>query len=119
LNAHGVNDVRQTEILTGEPLMSEPSACEFEVAIEKLKSHKSPGINQLPAELWQGVDQFAMRSTNLLFLLGTRRNLPEEWKESIIVPIYKKSDKTDCVNFRDISIYQLRTQLYPTSCFQC
>jgi len=51
LNVHGVNDVRQTEIHTAEPLVPEPSAFEFELAIEKLKSHKSPGIDQIPAEL--------------------------------------------------------------------
>ena len=31
--------------------MPEPSAFEVEVAIEKLKRHKSPGIDQIPAEL--------------------------------------------------------------------
>jgi len=25
--------------------------------------------------------------------------LPEEWKEAILVPVYKKSDKTDCTNY--------------------
>jgi len=25
--------------------------------------------------------------------------LSEEWKESVIVPIYKKGDKTDCSNY--------------------
>jgi hypothetical protein len=29
----------------------EPSAFEVEMAIEKVKSHKSPGIDQIPAEL--------------------------------------------------------------------
>ena len=37
LNVHGVNDVRQTEIHTAEPLVPEPSAFEFEMTIEKLK----------------------------------------------------------------------------------
>jgi len=36
---------------TAEPLVPEPSAFDFELAIEKLKNHKSPGIVQIPAEL--------------------------------------------------------------------
>ena len=47
----GVSDVRQAEIQTAEPLVPEPSVLEVELAIEKLKSHKSPGIDQIPAEL--------------------------------------------------------------------
>ena len=34
---HGISDVRQTEIHTAETLVPEPSAFEFEMAIEKLK----------------------------------------------------------------------------------
>ena len=31
--------------------------------------------------------------------------MPEEWKESIIVPIHKKGDKTDCSNYSGISVF--------------
>ena len=51
LNVHGVPDVRQTETHTAEPLVPGPCAFEIELAIEKLESHKSPGIDQIPAEL--------------------------------------------------------------------
>ena len=51
VNVHGVNCVRQTEIYTAEPLVPEPSASEVDLATEKLKSHKSPGIDQILAEL--------------------------------------------------------------------
>ena len=44
LNIHGVNDVRQTELHTAEPLVPEPSAFDIELATEKLKSHISPGF---------------------------------------------------------------------------
>jgi len=30
--------------------------------------------------------------------------LPEEWKELIVVCVCKKGDKTDCINYRDISL---------------
>jgi sorting nexin-29 len=30
--------------------------------------------------------------------------LPEQWKESIIAPIYKNSDRMDCSNYRGISL---------------
>jgi len=46
-----MNDVRQTQIHAEEPLGSESSAIEVEMAIEKLKRHKSPGISEIPPEL--------------------------------------------------------------------
>jgi len=51
LNVHWVNDVRQTEIHTAEPLVPEPSASEVELAIEKPKSYQSQGIDQIAAEV--------------------------------------------------------------------
>jgi len=74
-HVHGHNDVRQTEIHTAEQRVPEPSDFEFDLAIEKLKSHKSPDTDQIPAELIKaGVEQFVMRFINLLFLLGIWRN---------------------------------------------
>ena len=57
LNVHGVNDVRQIAIYTAGPLVPESSSFEFEMTIEKLKRHKSPGIDQTPAELIQAGDR--------------------------------------------------------------
>jgi hypothetical protein len=51
LNVRGVHDVRQKDIQTAEPLVPEPSLVEVEIAIRKLKSYKSPGTDQIPAEL--------------------------------------------------------------------
>jgi hypothetical protein len=48
---HGVSDVRQTKIHTAEPLVPELSVFEVEMALETLRRHKSPGVDQIPAEL--------------------------------------------------------------------
>jgi hypothetical protein len=38
-------------IHTTEPVVPDPSAFEFEMGVEKLIRHKSPGMDQIPAEL--------------------------------------------------------------------
>ena len=99
LNVHRAHDVRQTETHTAEPLVPEPSVFEVELAIEKLKSHKSPGIDQIPAELIkEGGRTIRYQIYKLIVSIWNKEELPEEWKESIIVPIHKKGDKTDCNN---------------------
>ena len=78
---------------------------EFELAIEKLKSHKSPSINQIPTELIKaGSRTFRHEIHKLIISISNKEELPEEWKESIIVPTYKKGDNTDCIHYRGISI---------------
>jgi len=91
---------------TKEPLVPEPSASDVELAIEKLKSHKSPGIDQIPAELIKtGGKTILCEIHKLIISIWNKEELPEEWKELIILPIYKKGDKTDCSNYRGISLF--------------
>ena len=76
--------------------MPEPSAFEVEMAIEKLKGHKSLGTDHIPAELIRTeVTTICSEIHKLLNSILNKDELPEEWKRYIIVLIYKKSDKTD------------------------
>ena len=107
-NVHGVNDVRQTEKHTTEPKVPELSAFGVEMSTEKLKSHKSPGIDQIPAELIEtrGI-KIRYEIHELIISILNEEELPEKWKEYIILLIYKKGDKTDCSNYRGISLLYL------------
>ena len=116
---NGVKDVGQAEIHTAEPLVPEPSAFEVEFAIGKLKSHKSPGIDEIPAELIKaGGGTICWEIHKLITSIWKKEKLSEEWKESIIVPFHKKGDETDCNNYRGISLLPTLTKYYPTSCSQ-
>jgi hypothetical protein len=105
LNVHGAGGVRQTEIHTAEPFVPEPSASEVEVTIGKLKRYKSPGVDQIPSELIQaGGETLRSEIHKLIKLIWNKEELSHQWKESIVVPIHKKGDKTDCSNYRGISL---------------
>jgi hypothetical protein len=50
---HNVNDIRQIEIHVAEPLVPGPSHLKVEISIANLKKYKSPGSDQILAELIQ------------------------------------------------------------------
>jgi hypothetical protein len=105
LNVHGAGGVRQTEMHTGQPFVPQPSASEVEVAIGKLERYKSPGVDQIPAELFQvGGETLRLEIHKLIKLIWNKEELPHQWKESTVVPVHKKGDKTDCSNYRGISL---------------
>ena len=74
-NLHGFKDVGQAEIHRAEPMVPEPSAFEVELTIGKIKSHNSPGIDEIPAELIKAGDGTICGEIHKLILLfGRRRN---------------------------------------------
>ena len=105
-SVHGANDVRQTEIHIAQPLVTECSAFEVEMAIGKPKSHNSPGIDQIPPEFIKaGGTTICYEIHKLLNSVWNKEELPVEWKQLIAVPIYKKCNKTDHSNYRGISLW--------------
>jgi hypothetical protein len=40
----------------------------------------------------------------LINSVWNKEEFPDQWNESIIVPVHKKGDKTDCNNCRGISL---------------
>jgi hypothetical protein len=53
LNVYRVTDVRQTKIHTANQPASKPGAFQIKRATEKLKTYKSPGTDQILAQLNQ------------------------------------------------------------------
>jgi hypothetical protein len=100
----GLMMLAHRNIHTAELLVPEQSASEVELAIEELKSHKSLGMDPIPAELIKAGDRTILYEIHKLIIsIWNTEELPEEWKESFIVPIYKKGDKTNpAVNVNSI-----------------
>jgi hypothetical protein len=70
-----------------------------------LKEYKSPGSDQIPSELIQAGGKMLMSAIHkLINSIWNKAELPDQWKGSIFVPVHKKGDKTDCNNYRGISL---------------
>jgi len=111
LNVNGVYNVRQTEILTAEPLVPEPSAFEFEINVIKLQTHNHHLLNRFPHNLLkQGVETFAMRFLNLLILFGIRRNCLRSGRSQSLYLFIRRVIKQTVVIY---PFCQLHSKFYP------
>ena len=79
---------------------------EVREALKKMKGGKTLGPDGIPIEVWKAMGEKGVMWLARLFnsILKTKK-MPEDWRQSIIVPIYKnKGDAQDCNNYRGIKL---------------
>ena len=71
-----------------------------------MKKDKAVGPDELPVEVWKCMGEMRIKFLIRLFnrlLMGER--MPEEWRRSVLIPIYKnKGDAQCCGNYRGIKL---------------
>jgi hypothetical protein len=78
---------------------------EVQEAIRALKKNKSPGSDGITSEMLQaGGEQLAHEIHKLCNKAWHEGTIPGEWGKSILVPIPKKGDLSECSNYRTISL---------------
>ena len=111
LNVGEVNDVRHT----AEPLVPEPSTFEVELALEKLKSYKSPGIDQNPAELIKAGGRTIRYETHKRNSIWNKEEFLRSGRSRLLYLSLRKAIKQIVVIIGAYHFCPLRTKLYPTS----
>jgi hypothetical protein len=90
---------------TAELLVPEPSSFKVEIIVEELKRCKLAGIDQISVELTQpGGNTLRSEIHELISSVWNKEELPQQWKESIIVLIINKRDKTNGSKYRGKSL---------------
>jgi hypothetical protein len=71
--------------------------------------YKSPGSDQIAAKLIQTEGETLFPELHkLINSVWNKEELPDQWKESIILPLYKNGDKMGCVSFtNDSTVFSL------------
>ena len=89
---------------------------EFEVkeALKRMKGGKAMGPDGIPIEVWRCLGDIAIVWLTKLFnLIFWANKMPEEWRRSILVPIFKnKGDIQSCTNYRGIKLMSHTMKLW-------
>jgi hypothetical protein len=84
--------------------IEEPTLDEIQEIVRNLKRMKTPGTDNMNAELLQAAGpQMTQRIQDLVLNIMRFERRPNEWNKSITCPIYKKGEKSECSNYRRIS----------------
>ena len=99
-----------------EPSTEEPEVVNKEIncvsreevknAVRRMRKGKAVGPDELPVEVWKRMGEMGIKFLTRLFnrLLMSER-MPEEWRRSVLIPIYKnKEDAQCCGNYRRIQL---------------
>ena len=91
---------------------------EIATTASQLKTGKACGMDSIPPELLKltGIHETLLPVLNQAFETGV---VPEEWKVSGIIPIFKKGDASVCANYRGIALMSLAAKLYNRILLNC
>ena len=86
-----------------------PTLEKVERALRALANNKAVGPDDLPAELLKlGLEEEEPVILNALHDIITaiwkEGEVPHKWKDAVIKVLYKKKDRTECINYRGISL---------------
>lgn len=110
LNQHSTTDQTILDELPEHPpindLSEPPTFMEVRAAVRALKNNKSPGADNIPAELLKEGGYLCTRALHQCILGAWEdESIPQQWRDANIVAIYKnKGDKSICGNSRGISL---------------
>jgi len=87
---------------------------EVREALRRMKGGKAMGPDGIPIEVWKCLGVVAIVWLTKLFNLIFRSNkMPDEWRRSTLVPIYKnKGDVQNCTNYRGIKLMSHTMKLW-------
>ena len=93
--------------------MGAPTRAKILKTIITLKNHKSSGEDGLSPELYKKCPKVTAEQIHGILQDAWKTNsFPKDWRTSIILPFYKKGDKTECRNYRGISLIDITVKIF-------
>lgn len=77
-------------------------------AVKILSEGKAPGSDGIPAEIWKcGGEQLIDQLYKIVLKAWQEESAPRDWRDASLLAIFKKGDRTECGNYRGISLLSI------------
>ena len=78
--------------------------CEVKWALESITMNKVSGSKGIPVELFQILEDDAMKVLHSICQPIWKTHQPQDWKRSVFIPIPKKGNAKECSNYHTIAL---------------
>ena len=79
--------------------------CEVKWALESITTNKASGGDGIPVELFQILKDDAVKVLHSICQqIWKTQQCPQDWKRSVFIPIPKKGNAKECLNYRTIAL---------------
>jgi sorting nexin-29 len=113
LSDSSVEQILIEEIINDNPEVDTPSYNEICYIINNLKTNKAARSDNIPPELIKNGDRTLKKTLHKLILnIWDNEDLPDQWNEGIICPIFKKGDRPNCEHYRPITLLNIAYKIY-------
>ena len=85
---------------------------ELDRAFRSVKNGKAPGIDGLPAEAWLALGEAKGILLEFYNRCWRQETFPKDWKEALVVGIFKKGEAEDPANYRPISLLSTAYKIF-------
>ncbi|TRY54571.1 hypothetical protein DNTS_001573 [Danionella cerebrum] len=114
MNEENERERREEDVNIVEQEVEKIKKDEVRKALGRMKSGKAVGPDDIPVEVWKCLGETAVEFLSRLFnrILESEK-MPEEWRRSVLVPIFKnKGDVQSCNNDRGIKLMSHTMKLW-------
>ena len=109
--------MRERREIDGERVNLEVESVSKEEVMEnmqRMKNGKAVAPDDIPVEVWKCLGESALKFlTKLYNRTMESERMPEEWRDSVLIPIFKnKGDVQSCSNYRGIKLISHTMKLW-------
>ena len=115
-NRHPVVDESVLDVIKQhDPIMAldeVPSRGEIKASVSQMNNIKAPGMDGIKAEILKNGGEKMIDLLEQVIQSLWESEVPQDWRDAILVSLYKKGLKSDCSNFRGISLLSIVGKLF-------